>query len=388
MKILHMDTRPDWRGGQLQILLTLRGQRKRGHETQLMALRDSPLAKQAATEGISVHYIQRRFLRLRAALILREILSQQEFDIVHAHDPHALTAAWLARAHRRAALVASRRVALPLSGGWPGMGRYRAARRIIAVSEFVARTLIQSGIDGGRIAIVHDGVEVPAETAQEQWRAARQRWGVADDDILLGCVGYLVEGKRQDIALRAFAEARKDFRKIKLLIVGDGKEKRSLERLASELGIAKEVMFAGFVKEIGGVYRALDIFVFPAVGEALGTSLLLAMAHGLPCVAAASGGVPEIIESGKNGILVGAPAGDTLREAIRIELTGRRPEATRTATLRRSGEFAEAISRVLSDPGLAARIGRAARQTIAEKFSADALAEGTLNAYQAAMEHH
>lgn len=387
MKLLHIDTRPDWRGGQLQILLTLRGQRERGHEAQLMARPDSPLAKQAASEGIPVHHIERRFLRLRAALHLREILDQQEFDIVHAHDPHALTAAWLARAHRRKTLVASRRVALPLSGGL-GLARYRAAHRIIAVSEFVARTLIQSGIDRSRIAIVHDGVEVPAETAQEQWRAARQRWGVADDDILVGCVGYLVEGKRQDIALRAFAEVRKDFPKSKLLIAGDGKARQSLERLAGELGIAKEVLLPGFVKEIGAVNRALDIFAFPAVGEALGTSLLLAMAHGLPCVAAASGGVLEIIESGKNGILVGAPAVDTLREAIKSEVTDRNSEAARTAKPRSSGEFAEAICRLLADPALSARIGRAARQTIAEKFSADALVEGTLNAYQAAMEHH
>ncbi|MGH9731347.1 MAG: glycosyltransferase family 4 protein, partial [Candidatus Acidiferrales bacterium] len=94
MRILHLDTRPDWRGGQLQILLTLHGLRERGHEAQLMARRDSPLARRAAADGFSVHLFPPRFLRLQAALCLREILDQQTFDILHAHDPHALTATW------------------------------------------------------------------------------------------------------------------------------------------------------------------------------------------------------------------------------------------------------------------------------------------------------
>ncbi|MGH9677872.1 MAG: glycosyltransferase, partial [Candidatus Acidiferrum sp.] len=115
MRVLHLDTRPDWRGGQLQILLTLRGLRERGHDAQLMARRNSPLARRATAEGFSVHLFPPRFLRWQAALCLREILDQQAFDILHAHDPHGLTAAWLIRAHRRSPLVAARRVAYPLS---------------------------------------------------------------------------------------------------------------------------------------------------------------------------------------------------------------------------------------------------------------------------------
>ncbi|HEV2489192.1 MAG TPA: glycosyltransferase family 4 protein [Candidatus Acidoferrales bacterium] len=387
MKTLHMDTRPDWRGGQFQVLLTLRGQRARGHDAQLMARRDSPLAQRAFREGFPVHYIPSRLLRVRSALRLREILAQQAFDIVHAHDPHALTSAWLAGAHRRAGLVASRRVALPLSRDRLSLTRYRAAHRIIAISKFVALTLADSGINPSRVAVVHDGVEIPPETTQDEWRAARSRWKIADDETLIGCVGYLVQGKRQDVAIRALARVRRDFSKCKLLLAGDGPDRPGLESLARELGVASAVIFAGFVEEIDSVYQALDFFVFPAVGEALGTSLLLAMAHGLPCVAAASGGVPEIIESWKNGILVGTPAGLTLRDAIGIEIVGASPGAAQAAKTQRAAEFADAIHELLADPSLAARLGKAARQTIIDHFSADALVESTLEKYRKVLSH-
>src|SRR6185437_15811597 len=162
MKTLHLDTRPDWRGGQHQILLTMRGLRHLGHDAQLLTRANSLLAQRASAENFSVHRFSTRFPRLQALLCLNEILHQQRFEIIHAHDPHALTAAWLARAHHRAALAVSRRVAYPLSRFWLGLARYRAAHRIIAVSKFVADSVISSGIDSERVAVVYDGAEIPA----------------------------------------------------------------------------------------------------------------------------------------------------------------------------------------------------------------------------------
>ncbi|HKW88001.1 MAG TPA: glycosyltransferase family 4 protein [Candidatus Acidoferrales bacterium] len=384
MRILHIDTHPEWRGGQFLVLVTMRGQRARNHDVQLMALRDTLLARRAAAEGVPVHYIPRRFVRLGGALCLREILDQQRFDVVHVHDPHALTLAWLARAHRHAALMISRRLALPPNRGF-GQARYRAARRIIAVSNFVARTVISSGVPADRVVVVHDGVEIPAETTAEVRSAARAKWGIGKDETLLGCVGYLVPGKRQDIALRAFANVLKRFPNCKLLIAGDGQDRAVLEELTEELRIANKVLFAGFVEDVERVYRALDIFLFPSVGEALPTSLLVAMSHRLPCVAAASGAVPEMVNSGKNGILVGSPIGATLQEAIASEGGIATSGTSQDVKEKSAVEFADAICNLLADPGYATRMAAAARQTIVDRFSIDALTEGTLNVYKSAL---
>ncbi|HVB36308.1 MAG TPA: glycosyltransferase family 4 protein [Candidatus Acidoferrales bacterium] len=354
MRILHLDTRPDWRGGQQQILLTLRGLRERGHDVQLMVRRDSPLAQRAIVEGFSVHLFSSKIARWQAALCLREILHQQTFDILHAHDPHALTAAWLIRAHYRAPLVAARRVAYPLSRAPLSRARYRAARCIIAVSQFVADSVIASGIEPQRVAVVYDGVDIPPATTIEGRRVARARWKISDHDVLLGCVGYLLPEKGQESLLRAMPEICKDFPSCRVMVAGDGPCRLKLQGLAAELQIEDAVIFSGFIDDVDSVYRAFDLFVFPSLAEPLGSSLLAAMAHGLPAIAVASGGVPEIIKNGRNGILVTAPD---------------------------SGELAAAIRKMLNDRAAATRLGDAARETVTRRFSAQLLAENTLQHY-------
>jgi L-malate glycosyltransferase len=358
MRILHLDTRPDWRGGQHQILMTLRGQRARGHDAQLMTRRGSPLEQRAVAEKFAVHTFPPRSARLNALLCLREIVDQQGFDVVHAHDPHALSAAWLARVHRRTLLVVSRRVAYPLSRAWPALGRYRAAHRIIAVSKFVAESVIAAGIDATRVGVVYDGVEIPAVTSAEVRAVARRRWNVADAAPLPGCVGYLLPEKGQELLVRAMKMVNAEFPASKLILAGDGPMRARLESLAADLLLQNTIIFAGFVEDTASVYQALDLFVFPSLTEPLGSSLLAAMAHGLPSIAVASGGVPEIIEDQRDGLLVGAPD---------------------------AAELARAICGVLRDPQTARCLGDAARETVARRFTADLLAENTLREYEQAI---
>src|SRR5215469_347259 len=358
MKILHLDTRPDWRGGQHQILMTLRGQRERGHDAQLLTRRGSPLEQSATSEKFAVHTFSPRFARLGALWCLREIMHQQSFDVVHAHDPHALSAAWLARAHRRSALVISRRVAYPLSRGWLALARYRAGHRIIAVSRFVAESVLAAGIDASRVAVVYDGVEVPPVTSAEARIAARKRWNISEATPLLGCVGYLLPEKGQELLVRAMKTIVAEFPACKLILAGDGPMRQRLESLARELSLADNVIFAGFVEDTDAVYRALDLFVFPSLAEPLGSSLLAAMAHALPSIAVASGGVPEIIDDGRNGVLV--PPFD-------------------------AAALARAVCTLLRDPQTAQHLGAAARETVAQRFTAATLTGKTLQEYEHAI---
>ncbi len=147
----------------------------------------------------------------------------------------------------------------------------------------------------------------PQPQPTEMRRAARARWNITDQDLLLGCVGYLLPEKGQDTLLRALPQIRAQFPNCRIILAGDGPCRVKLQSLARELGIVDAVIFAGFVEDVEAVYRALDLFVFPSLAEPLGSSLLTAMAHGLPVIAVASGGVPEIIENGRNGILVDSP---------------------------------------------------------------------------------
>lgn len=358
MKILHIDTHPDWRGGQQQILLTMRGLRQLGHDAQVLTRSGSLLSERSFADNFAVHTFSGRLPRINAFLSLKQILHQQRFDAVHTHDPHALTAAWLARAHRRSALVFSRRVAYPLTRKPFAFARYRATHRIIAVSQFVADSVAAAGISPGKIAVVYDGVEIPPAIASEQRSVARRHWNISDSAKLLGCVGYLLPEKGQESLIRAMKTVIAEFPDCKLLLAGDGPMRARLEALARELALSNAIVFAGFLADIKSAYHALDIFVFPSFAEPLGSSLLAAMSYGLPAIAVASGGVPEIIENGENGILVSTPD---------------------------SASLASAICNLLRAPQTASRLAVAARDTISRRFTAELLAQNTLREYELAL---
>jgi glycosyltransferase involved in cell wall biosynthesis len=361
MNVLHVDTRPDWRGGQSQVLLLLQGLRARGHRAELLVMEENPLAERARAEGIVVHAQPARLWPLAGPRTIRRLVATSGFEIVHAHDPHGLTAAWLGRVFHNAALIAHRRIAAPLHGSPVALARYRAARRLIAISRLVAEKLIGSGMNAERVAVIYDGVRVPGLVSAEVRAEARRAWGVSDEEILLGYVAHLVPGKNHEALLRALPEMLARREGCRLIFAGDGPRRRELEELSRTLKLERRVIFAGFVENVAQIYRALDVFLFPALGEGLGSSLLEAMARGLPCIAAASGAVPEIIESGRDGILlpVGAP-----------------------------GEFEAGLVQTWSEwPDFrdAARLGAAARLRVEREFSDSVMVEATLRVYQSAM---
>src|SRR6266436_282733 len=184
---------------------------------------------------------------------------------------------------------------------------------------------------------------------------ARQRWGIAGKERLLGCVGYLLPEKGQESVVRAMPEVRAKFPGTRLLLAGDGPCRERLEGLAKQLSLQSAVIFAGFVEDVAQVYAALDIFVFPSLAEPLGTSLLAAMAWGLPVLAVASGGVPEYVEDGNNGLLVARPDADLLSAGM---------------------------LRLLNEESLRMRLGREARRTIEERLSAGRMVENTIRVYE------
>jgi len=328
---------------------------RRGHRAELVAVRDSAIEVRARAAGIRVHTVADRARRIGAALRIRKLLRQSRFEVVFANEAHALTAAWLARSHRHAPLIAARRVVFPLSRGSIALARYRAAAKIVAISQAVRLQLLAAGLDEKRIAVIPDGVTIPECITPEIRERARSHWGFGADEAVLVNVGALTAEKGHSLLIDAFAKLRQQFANSRLLVAGDGPLRPELEREARAAGLESSVIFAGFVAEIDPVYAAADLFVFPSLQEGAGTSLLRAMAFGLPVLALARGGVTEIIEDGKNGILV--------QEA-------------------RSEALAWAAAGMLGEPELRAQLGHAARETIVSRYSADSMIDDTARLFE------
>ena len=355
MKILFVDLEIEWRGGQNQALLLLKGLKARGDTAELVAVKGSALGEHAAAKGVKVHAVAGRTARISAALKIFELTRNGSWDVVHANEPHAVSAAWLARAHRRAPFVISRRVGYPLGKGRLALARYKTAARLIAISTWVAEQLTASGAPREKLVVVHEGVEMPTLPTREERQRARIRWGISEAAPLLGSVGVLLPDKGHEFLIRALAPLRGEFPQCRLLLAGDGPCRPILERLANELGVSEMVIFAGFVADIEVVYCAFDVFLFPSFFEGLGTSLLAAMSYEVPAVAFLCCAFQEIIESGKNGLLV---------ETGNIS------------------ELVNAVTLLLRDDAFARTIGEAGRERIGDRFSSERMVEEMIKIYR------
>ena len=359
MRVLLVDLETEWRGGQNQALLLLKGLRDRGHEAELLTSSGSALGQRATPAGITVHPVSRGIFRIPAARKIRELLRRGRYDIVHANEAHAVTAAWFALRRRRAPtqvrFVISRRVGYPIGKSALAQARYLAADRIAAISQWSAERVALSGIPADKLTVVYEGVELPALPSAQRRAEARSRFSAAQDDPLLGCVGVLSPDKGQEWLIRALALLRKKFPGAKLVLAGDGPCRKKLELLARELGLQNAVVFTGFVSDVESIYAALDVFLLPSFFEALSNALMSAMAFGVPSIAFHSGGPAEIIENEKSGLLVSGPD---------VE------------------EISGAVSRILQDRDLAARFRKAGRERIEQKFSANKMVEAMLRVYE------
>lgn len=171
---------------------------------------------------------------------------------------------------------------------------------------------------------------------------ARHELSVGDGEILLVFVGRIVPIKRLDRLLEALAQARKADPRLRLAVVGDGEERPQLERQAAELGIAADVHFLGYRRELRPVFAAADLAVLSSDNEGTPVSLIEAAAAGLPAVATDVGGVREVV-SEDTGILT--------------------PRDDATA-------LAAAIVELAADPKRRERYGRAARQHAIDSYGA------------------
>ena len=352
---LIVDLETEWRGGQNQALLLLKGLYERGHAAELLAAEESALAARAQGAGICVHRVSRGAARVPAAMKLRELLRDGRIEIVHANESHALTAAWLAGAHKKVPELFSRRVGYPLGKSFLAREGFPSVLRSVANSNWVAEQAEASGAAREKLAVVYEGVEIPGPIASEEKGKAREFWKVAEDEPLIGCVGVLSWDKGHEYVIRALVDVRKQFPRCKLLLAGGGPSLSQLRTLAEKLGLGDGVIFAGFVKDIASVYRALDVFVFPSLFEGLGTSLLAAMANGVPSVTFFGCALGEIVENEKTGIQVEA---------------------------KNSEQIAEAIVRLLSNRQFAEQMGKEGRRSIAAKFSADRMVDETVRLYR------
>ncbi len=282
-----------------------RGLRRRNHRQLIVCPVGSPLANRAAAEDFEL-----ASLEFRAIVSLRRRLSSEHFDIVHAHDARAQNVAFLASAGLPVQRVASRQVVFPPRHPLIHRWKYsRTCHGIIANSEGVRGVLIAAGIPAAQVEVIPPGIELPAGLPRAGLRdRARARWGFSNDDFVIGHAGAFTQEKGQDVALEAARLLAPKLPNARMLLVGDGPERRNQTE-----GIA---LLPGFLDDLTEFYAALDLFIMPSRSEGWGLTALQAMSNGLAVIATDVGGLPELVEQGKTGWLVPSDSPPALADAI------------------------------------------------------------------------
>ncbi len=299
MRVLHVDTARSWRGGQNQVLLAARGMRALGHDARLACRAGGELERRARAAGLPVAAL--RFsgdLGPLGLLGLWRVVRRFRPEVLQLHDPHAVSAGWLAAG--RAPRVATRRVDFALHGAL-SRRKYAACRRVVAVSAAIRAVLRQGGLAEDRLRLVYEGV--PDRPPQPGGHEALRELGVPAGALVVGHVAALTDHKDQRTLLRAAAEVLRQGAPACFVIVGEGELRGELERLAAELGLGSRCLFAGFRADLDRLLPAFDVFCLSSHMEGLGTSLLDAMCFARPIVATAAGGIPEAVADGVTGRL-------------------------------------------------------------------------------------
>jgi glycosyltransferase involved in cell wall biosynthesis len=222
----------------------------------------------------------------------------------------------------------------------------RCFHGIAVVSAVLREEVCRAGIPSFRVRFIRNGISTAAPTADRA--GLRQALGIPALASVIGTVGRLSPEKGHACFLQAASEIVRQYPDTRFLLVGDGPERAALERLAGEAGIAGATIFAGIRDDVPALLAAMDIFVLPSLIEGMPMALLEAMAARKPVVATRVGAVPQVIDDGKNGVLV-AP-GD-------------------------AAALAAGIKRVLRDAAAAQGWAEAAYRTVEQEYSAAVMAE-------------
>ncbi len=313
MRILHVDTERGWRGGEQQLFYLVKGLKKKGFKQAVACRTGDELEKRCREAGIEVIPLKGN----QSSDCLRVAAVGKNFDIIHAHSAKAHTISALSKRFHRKPVVYTRRVDyLPKKNPITKL-KYRLTDRVVAISEAV-REILERELPflNGKVSVIHSAVDVEEINRGLNLKKVREIKEKFGGKPLIGTLAALTEQKDIPNLISAAEIVLRELLSAKFVVFGEGKLRKSLEKLIEEKGLKEKFILYGFVKDVPNYTKALDLFVLPSKNEGLGSSLLIAMALKIPVVATAVGGTVEAVKDGETGILVPPENPKALSEGI------------------------------------------------------------------------
>jgi glycosyltransferase involved in cell wall biosynthesis len=355
MKVLHLETGTHLYGGALQVLLLVEGLEARGVENLLVVPTGSDVEAQARKQGLPCRSVRMAgdadiFFLPR----FRRLIRATKPDLVHLHSRRGADTLGAAGARWAGVpVVLTRRV----DNLEPPVGveaKYRLYDHVITISRVIRKVLIQQGVSPEKVRCVPSALDPGPYQGPCDPNSFRQKLGLPPRGQVVGMAAQFIPRKGHDILLQAVPDILEDHPETIFVLFGRGPLQEKMGQEVAPAGLSGSVYLPGFREDLPALLPCLDLLVHPATMEGLGVILLQAGAAGLPVVAAAAGGIPEVVVHGETGLLV-------------------RPSDP--------GSLAAAVISLLSDPPLAQAMGEAARERVEGVFSVDRMVEGNLAVY-------
>lgn len=321
LTVLHLVANRWWTGSAEPVIRLLIGLRARGHRVLLGLIagdRFEQKAREAGLEplpGLSLEVRGNPLHALGDLRRVRQAVRAEGVDVVHVHHSHDHWLGWLGRGPAGLVRTFHNARAVRLHGVSPWL--YRRTDALIAVSREIEERGHRAGIPPARLARV-DGVVDLQRFEDGDGAAIRKEFDLGSAPVL-GCVARLAPRRGHELLIRGFQQLLPDYPQARLLLVGKGEARTRLETLVGDLGLAREVLFAGYRDaDLPAVLQAFDAFALMGAGsDESCRAALEAMAAGRPVVGRRVGALPETVVHGVTGLLVDDDRPESVAAALR-----------------------------------------------------------------------
>jgi glycosyltransferase involved in cell wall biosynthesis len=363
LTVLQLVANRWWTGSADPVIQLVRGLRARGHRVMLGLIagdRFEVKAREAGITPLAGLSLEVGFHPLATAgdvLRLRRLIRRDGVDIVHVHHSHDH---WLGEISRgSAALVRTFHNQGAVRGAWPDTALYRRADALVALSGPTEERCRHVGVGPDRLFRLEGVAAVERFSGAVDAEATRRELGLGRGPVV-GSVARLADSRGHEALIRGFQRLLSDFPDARLVLVGKGEARPRLERLVSDLGVERAVVFAGYRDaDLPAVVGTFDVFVLMRAGsDETCRAALEAMAAGRPVVARRVGALPDAVEHGRTGLLLDDDAPPSVEAGLRALLT---------------------------DPGRATDMGAAGRKRALEAFTPERHAARMEEVYLAAL---
>lgn len=357
MKILFIHGIAEVGGAERELLLIVNHLPKYDCQPVVVCPREGPfpeLLRHGCIETRSApFYPWRKFLwihrRSQNVKGLMKVLQIEKPDLVHVNDiwwvPQTLRALKYTE-KQRIPVVVHVRQEIECSK----VKRYELDKSslVFAVSCRVSEALVAGGVPGQRLRVLYSGLDLTKTSNRDVGQEGHRPFDIPPEAPLIGTVANLFPRKGYEVMLAAFPKVLEVIPNVHYLIIGKGNEQyeKSLKSRVNELGLGNQIHFTGFQSMVYSYLACLDVYVHPALMEGFGISVLESMAMEKPVIATKTGGLPEIVEDGRTGILV--------------------PPGNSTA-------LARAIVDLLQDSKQRAEMGRLGKKRVTECFTVESM---------------